>query len=99
MRQRLRQRGRPGSCSGQGRRLQRLRCLPPRTGRLAEELQAHPAAAGQPRTEWIGENKALVKLVTSLLVQIAPPLISDRAVLDRIAAIIAGVLAEASARI
>ncbi|MEU6807131.1 aspartate aminotransferase family protein, partial [Streptomyces neyagawaensis] len=33
------------------------------------------------------------------LVQIAPPLISDRAVLDRIAAIIAGVLAEASARI
>ncbi|PIM68789.1 aspartate aminotransferase family protein [Streptomyces sp. JV178] len=33
------------------------------------------------------------------LVQIAPPLISDRAVLDRIAAILAGVLAEASARI
>jgi adenosylmethionine-8-amino-7-oxononanoate aminotransferase len=33
------------------------------------------------------------------LVQIAPPLISDRAVLDRIAAIIAGVLAEASSRI
>ncbi|MCL6739421.1 aminotransferase class III-fold pyridoxal phosphate-dependent enzyme [Streptomyces neyagawaensis] len=33
------------------------------------------------------------------LVQIAPPLISDRSVLDRIAAIIAGVLAEASARI
>ncbi|MFJ1812676.1 MULTISPECIES: aminotransferase class III-fold pyridoxal phosphate-dependent enzyme [unclassified Streptomyces] len=33
------------------------------------------------------------------LVQIAPPLISDRAVLDRIAAIIAGTLAEASARL
>ncbi|MEU6919457.1 aminotransferase class III-fold pyridoxal phosphate-dependent enzyme [Streptomyces olindensis] len=33
------------------------------------------------------------------LVQIAPPLISDRPLLDRIAAIIAGVLAEASARI
>ncbi|MFF7135392.1 aminotransferase class III-fold pyridoxal phosphate-dependent enzyme [Streptomyces sp. NPDC008196] len=33
------------------------------------------------------------------LVQIAPPLISDRSVLDRIAAIIAGTLAEASARL
>ncbi|MFI9585508.1 aminotransferase class III-fold pyridoxal phosphate-dependent enzyme [Streptomyces sp. NPDC052236] len=33
------------------------------------------------------------------LVQIAPPLISDRALLDRIAAIVAGTLAEASARI
>ncbi|GAA2300244.1 hypothetical protein GCM10010234_48770 [Streptomyces hawaiiensis] len=33
------------------------------------------------------------------LVQIAPPLISDRALLDRIAAIIAGTLAEASSRI
>jgi 4-aminobutyrate aminotransferase-like enzyme len=33
------------------------------------------------------------------LVQIAPPLISDRAILDRIAAIITGTLAEASARI
>ncbi|MFD5947357.1 aminotransferase class III-fold pyridoxal phosphate-dependent enzyme [Streptomyces collinus] len=33
------------------------------------------------------------------LVQIAPPLISDRAVLDRIAAIIAGTLAEASSHI
>ncbi|KND45855.1 MULTISPECIES: aminotransferase class III-fold pyridoxal phosphate-dependent enzyme [Streptomyces] len=33
------------------------------------------------------------------LLQIAPPLISDRAVLDRIAAIIAGTLAEASTRI
>lgn len=33
------------------------------------------------------------------LVQIAPPLISDRALLDRIAAIVAGTLAEASARL
>ncbi|MER6288924.1 aminotransferase class III-fold pyridoxal phosphate-dependent enzyme [Streptomyces sviceus] len=33
------------------------------------------------------------------LVQIAPPLISDRTLLDRIAAIIAGTLAEASARL
>ncbi|EDY59818.1 MULTISPECIES: aminotransferase class III-fold pyridoxal phosphate-dependent enzyme [Streptomyces] len=33
------------------------------------------------------------------LVQIAPPLVSDRALLDRIAAIIAGTLAEASARL
>jgi hypothetical protein len=32
-------------------------------------------------------------------VQIAPPLISDRALLDRIAAILAGTLAEASARL
>ena len=40
-----------------------------------------------------GEDKRLVKPVTSLPVQIAQPPISDRTVLDRIAAIIEGVLA------
>ena len=55
--------------------------------------QAHPPAAGRPRPKRMGEDKSLVKPVTSLPVQIAQPPISDRTVLDRIAAIIEGVLA------
>lgn len=35
-------------------------------GRPAQVRQAHPPAAGQPRTKRIGENKTLVKLPTPL---------------------------------